>query len=192
MQLITAECIIGCATYCSTELVEPGVVRHVEGNRFVIGEPGGQLSDRCRRIANAFDEGGLKCSVSRDIRTQIWLKVVGNVAFNPVSALTRSTLSEMGESTSLRLVLRSIMEEASQVAAALGITLPVSLDQRLEGGFAVGAHKTSMLQDLEAGRHLELDCLTAAVAELAELVDVAIPYTRTIDACTRMLAQHSV
>ncbi|MDP9223157.1 MAG: oxidoreductase, partial [Actinomycetota bacterium] len=178
--------------YCSAEIISPGVIRHVEGTKFVIGEPSGEVSDRCRSIAKVFVTGGLKSSATGDIREQIWLKLIGNVAFNPVSALTRSTLGEMAESQDLRLLLRRMMEEAVNVATALGVSLPLSIDKRLEGGLAVGDHKTSMLQDLEAGRPLELDCLTGALAELAELLNVPVPYTRTIHACTDMLGRHRV
>jgi 2-dehydropantoate 2-reductase len=179
--------VVGCVVYCSTELVSPGVVRHVEGKRFLIGEPSGPASDRCRDIAQAFAAGGLKCTVSTDIRSQIWLKMLGNVAFNPVSALTGATLRELGSDPAMRTVVRAIMEETARVAEALGVQLPISLDQRLEGGFSVGDHKTSMLQDLEAGKSMELGSLTGAVCELAELLGVSVPHTATVHACAQIL-----
>jgi 2-dehydropantoate 2-reductase len=184
---IAPERVIGCVVYCSTEIVAPGVVRHVEGTRFAIGEPGGTLSERCRRISEAFVAGGLKCPVESNIREQMWLKLVGNAAFNPVTALTGTTLGELGASPEMVDLLRAMLEECSAVAAALGIELPVSLERRLEAGIAVGDHKTSMLQDLEAGKPLEVDCLTGAVGELASLVDVPVPHTRSVHACIKML-----
>lgn len=184
---IAAERVIGCVVYCSTEIVAPGVVRHVEGTRFAIGEPDGRLSERCRRISEAFVAGGLKCPVESNIREQMWLKLVGNAAFNPVTALTGTTLGELGASPEMVDLLRAMLEECGAVAAALGIELPVSLERRLEAGIAVGDHKTSMLQDLEAGKPLEVDCLTGAVGELASLVGVPVPHTRSVHACIKML-----
>jgi 2-dehydropantoate 2-reductase len=179
--------VIGCIAYCSTEIVRPGVVKHVEGTRFVIGHPSAGMSDQSAELAEALKHAGLKSSVSSDIRTQIWLKAVGNVALNPVSALTGATLGELGESREMLGVLHAIMSEVEQVAAALGVSLPLSIEQRLRGAIAVGDHKTSMLQDLEAGRPLEVDCLTGAVCELADMVGVDVPHTRAIDACVRLL-----
>ncbi len=182
---IAPERVVGCVVYCSAEIVRPGVVRHVEGTRFAIGEPNGQSTDRCREIADAFVAGGLKCPVETQLRDQIWLKLVGNAAFNPVSALTGATMGEIGGSPEAVELVRTIMEECAAVAAALGIELPVSLERRLEAALAVGDHKTSMLQDREAGKPLEIDCLTGAVIEIADLVDVPVPATRSVDACVR-------
>jgi 2-dehydropantoate 2-reductase len=182
---IGPERVVGCVVYCSAEIVRPGVIRHVEGTRFAIGEPNGQSTDRCREIADAFIAGGLKCPVETRLRDQIWLKLVGNAAFNPVSALTGATMGEIGDSPEAVELVRTIMEECAAVAAALGIELPVSLERRLEAALAVGNHKTSMLQDREAGKPLEIDCLTGAVVEIAHLVDVPMPATRSIDACVR-------
>lgn len=179
--------VIGCAIYCSTELVAPGVIRHVEGTRYAIGEPSGHLSERCRRISEAFIAGGLKCPVETDLRAQIWLKLLGNAAFNPMSALTRATMARMGAMPETRAVLRAVMEEAAAVAAALGVQLDVSVEKRLEGGIRVGEHKTSMLQDVEMGRRLELECITGAVVELADRLGIAVPHTRTLYACTKLL-----
>ena len=184
---IPPEAVIGCVIYCSTEIVAPGIIRHIEGTRFAIGEPDGQVSERCREISKAFVAGGLKCPVERRIREQIWLKLVGNVAFNPVSALTRATLGELGTDPELVAVLRAILEECTAVAAELGVELPVSLDRRLEAGIEVGDHKTSMLQDLEAGKPLELDCITGAVIELAAKLGLAAPHTATVHACAKAL-----
>jgi 2-dehydropantoate 2-reductase len=181
--------VIGCVIYCSTEIVAPGVIRHSEGTRYAIGEPDGAKSERCARIAEAFVAGGLRCPVETRIRDHIWLKLIGNAAFNPVSALTGATMGELGMVPELVAVLRAILEECALVAERLGAELPVSIDRRLEAAIEVGDHKTSMLQDLEAGKPLELDCLTGAVIELAGLVDVPVPHTLAVHACTKLLAE---
>jgi 2-dehydropantoate 2-reductase len=178
---------VGCVVYCSTEIVEPGVIRHIEGTRFTIGEPDGSRTERCKAISEAFAAGGLKAPVEAKLRDQIWLKLVGNAAFNPVTALTRATLGELGTVPEVRDLLRAIFAECAMVADRLGIRFPVSLDRRLEAGIAVGDHKTSMLQDLEAGKRLEVDCMTGAVAELAERLGIDVPHLRTIHACAKLL-----
>ncbi len=177
--------VVGCVVYCATEIVEPGVIRHIEGTRFSIGEPDGTESERCRAISDAFRAGGLKCPVDTQLRDQIWLKLIGNAAFNPVSVLARATLGELGELAEMRELLRALLEEGAEVAEALGVTLAVTIDRRLEAGFAVGDHKTSMLQDFEAGKALELDCMTGAIAELAGRVGVDVPRIRAVDALAR-------
>jgi 2-dehydropantoate 2-reductase len=184
---IAPERVIGCVIYCSTEILEPGVIRHIEGTRYAIGEPDGSMSERCLAISEDFKAGGLKCPVDADLREQIWLKLLGNVAFNPVSALTGATLAELGTQPEMLGLLRAVMEESASIAAALGIELPVSIDHRLERGIAVGDHKTSMLQDVEAGKPLEIDCLTEAVIELADQLDIPVPHTRTLHACVTLL-----
>lgn len=189
---IPREAAVGCVIYCSTEIVEPGVIRHLEGTRFAIGEPNGEESARCKAISAAFVAGGLRCPVERNLREQIWLKLVGNAAFNPVTALTRATLGELGTLPELVDLLRAILEECAAVAGALGIELPVSIERRLEAGFAVGGHKTSMLQDLESGKPLELDCMTGAVIELGGKLGVPVPLTRAIHACTKLLGELNV
>jgi len=181
--------VIGCVIYCSTEIVEPGVIRHFEGTRFAIGEPDGRESDRCLAISERFKAGGLKCPVETNLREQIWLKLIGNVAFNPVTALTGATLGELGSVDEMVRVLRETMVECAELASRLGIELPVSIDRRLEAGLAVGDHKTSMLQDIEAGKPLETACLSGAVLELGDRLGVATPHTRTIHACLELL-QH--
>jgi 2-dehydropantoate 2-reductase len=178
---------IGCVVYSSTEIVEPGVIRHVEGTRFTIGEPDGSDSERCKLISAAFAAGGLRAPVEGRLRDQVWLKLVGNVAFNPITALTGATLGELGSTAEMRNLLRAIFTECAEVATRLGIGFPVSLDRRLEAGLAVGGHKTSMLQDLEAGKRLEFECMTGAVVELAEHVAVAVPHTRSVHACVQLL-----
>jgi 2-dehydropantoate 2-reductase len=185
---IDARSVIGCVIYCSTEIVAPGVIKHIEGTRFTIGEPlGGAVSDRCRAISEAFVAGGLKCPVDTRVRDQIWLKLLGNAAFNPVTALTGATLAQLGSMPEMVALLRAIMEECAAVAGALGATLRISLERRLEAGLAVGDHKTSMLQDLEAGKPLELDCITGAVIEIADRLGIPVPHTRAVHACAKLL-----
>lgn len=180
---------IGCVVYCSTEITEPGVIRHIEGTRFAIGEANGSPSERCAAIAERFRAGGLKCPVVADVREQIWLKLLGNVPFNTITALTGATLGQLGDLPVVRAVLRAVMEECAEVARRLGITLPTSIDRRLEAGIAVGDHKTSMLQDLEAGRPLEIGCLSGAVLELAERLGVQAPSTRALHASVELRAR---
>ena len=192
---INPEHNVGCVVYCSTEIIEPGIIRHVEGTRFTLGEPDGSASDRCRQISAAFAAGGLKAPVETRLRDQIWLKLVGNVAFNPITALTGATLGELRAVPEMPDLLRAVFAECAAVASRLRIDFPVSLDRRLEAGLAVGDHKTSMLQDLEAGKRLELDCMTGAIVELADHLDVDVPHIRTVHACAKLLdyvrAEHS-
>jgi 2-dehydropantoate 2-reductase len=171
---------VGCVLYCATEVVEPGVVRHLEGSRFSLGTPSGAPEERVDAIAAAFRGAGLKSPVDADLRPQIWLKLIGNAAFNPVTALTGSTLGGLRASPHALALVRGVMEECAAVAAALGIELPVSIDRRLEGALAVGDHRTSMLQDFEAGKPLESDCITGAVVEIADAVGVPVPATRVL------------
>jgi 2-dehydropantoate 2-reductase len=184
---IPLDAVIGCVIYCSTEIVEPGVIRHIEGTRFAIGEPDGSESERCRQISKAFVAGGLRCPVEPRIRDHIWLKLIGNAAFNPVTALTGATLGELGTMPEMVELLRAMLTECAAVAERLGVEMPVSLERRLEAGLAVGDHKTSMLQDLEAGKPIELECMTGAVLELAAKLGVPAPHTSTVYACTKLL-----
>jgi 2-dehydropantoate 2-reductase len=161
----------------------------VEGTRFTLGEPDGSDSQRCKLISAAFAAGGLRAPVESKLRDQIWLKLVGNVAFNPITALTGATLGQLGTLPEMHELLRGIFAECAEVAGKIGITFPVSLDRRLEAGLAVGDHKTSMLQDLEAGKRLELDCMTGAVVELADHLNIDVPHTRTVHACAKLLDQ---
>ncbi len=178
---------IGCVVYCSTEITEPGVIRHIEGTRFTIGEPDGSVSARCQAISAAFAAGKLKAPVEPRLRDQIWLKLVGNASFNPITALTRATLGELGAIPEMPDLLRHMFAECAAVAGRLGIQFPVSLDRRLEAGLAVGDHKTSTLQDLEAGKRLELDCMTGAIVELAGRMGIDVPHVRTVHACAKLL-----
>ncbi len=181
--------VVASIVYLGTDIVEPGVIRHDEGNRISLGEPDGSRTDRCRAIAEAFIKSGLRCPITARIRHEIWVKILGNVAFNPISALTRATLAGMARDLPVNAVVRSIMAEAEAVAAKLGLELPISIDQRIAGAEKVGEHKTSMLQDLEAGRPLELEAIVGAVVELGDRLGVAMPHTRTVYACARLLGQ---
>lgn len=179
--------VVGSIVYFSTEIVEPGVIRHIEGNRISLGEPDGSRSARCRAIADALIQAGLRCPVTTRIHHEIWVKLLGNVAFNPISALTRATLAQMARDPEVGALVRSIMAEVQAVANRLGMELPISIDQRIAGAEKVGDHKTSMLQDLEAGRPMELDPVVGAVVELGERLGIDMPHTRSVYACTKLL-----
>jgi 2-dehydropantoate 2-reductase len=185
---IPARQVIGSIVYSSTEITAPGVVQHIEGNRISLGEPDGSRSDRCRRIAEALIASGLRAPVTTRMRHEIWVKVLGNASLNPVSALTRATLVQMVRDPGVCSVIRNIMEEVEAVSKRLGMELPVSIDQRIAGAEKVGEHKTSMLQDLEAGRPLELEALVGAVVELGNRVGLPMPCTRTVYNCTKLLS----
>ena len=165
------------------------MVRHIEGTRFAIGTPGGEATERCREISAAFSAGGLKCPIAPNLREHIWLKLLGNAAFNPITTITRTTMGELARSPSATACARAVMEECAAVAAALGIELPVSIDRRMEGALAVGDHRTSMLLDWEAGKPLELDCMTGAIIEIADLVSVPVPTVRTLHTLTKAVAE---
>jgi 2-dehydropantoate 2-reductase len=179
--------VIGCAVYCSTEMTEPGVIRHIEGTRYVLGHPNGSVSRRLEKISADLQKGGLKAPVTAEIRVDVWTKLLGNVCFNPLSALTRSTLGQLAGDASLAPTVRGMMRETLAVANALGVTLDVSIDRRIDGARRVGDHKTSTLQDLEAGRPLELECIIGAVVELGDLLGVDVTTTRHIYGMTKML-----
>ncbi len=182
------ERVIGCVVFPSCEIVAPGVIRHLEDQRFSLGEPDGSRSDRVVRLAEVLNGSGLRAPVRSRLRNEIWLKLIGNVALNPVSALTRSTLDVICADPAVRRFVRDVMLEAEAVAGALGETLRVSIDARLDGAAAVGAHKTSMLQDLEAGRPLELEALAGAVVEVARMTGVETPNLEALCGLTRLLA----
>src|ERR1700676_98562 len=188
---IPARQVIGSIVYFSTEITAPGVVQHIEGNRISLGEPDGSCSDRSRRIAEALIASGLRAPATSRLRREIWVKVLGNASFNPVSALTRATLAQMVRDPGVCSVIRNIMQEVEAVAHKLGMELPVSIDQRIAGAEKVGEHKTSMLQDLEAGRPMELEALVGAVVELGERVGLPMTCTRTVYACTKLLAENN-
>ena len=188
---IEARQVVGSIVYFSTEITSPGVIQHMEGNRISIGEPDASRSERCRRIAEALIASGLRCPVTTRIRHEIWVKVLGNASLNPVSALTRATLAQMLRDPGVSTVIRNIMQEVEAVSRKLGMELPVTIEQRMAGAEKVGEHKTSMLQDLEMGRPMELEALVGSVMELGERVGLSMPYTRTVYSCAKLLAQTS-
>jgi 2-dehydropantoate 2-reductase len=179
--------VIGSLAYFATDVAEPGVIHHTEGNRITFGEPDGSKSDRTKAIAETLIAAGFRCPVTARIRHEIWVKLLGNVAFNPISALTGGTLEELARHPETSRVVREIMTETEAVAGKLGIEMPISIAQRMAGAEKVGAHKTSMLQDLEAGRPLELEAVVGAVIELGDRLAVPMPATRAVYACAKML-----
>ena len=186
---IPAARIIGCVVYPATELLSHGLIKHVEGNRFPVGEPNGTASARVKRVAECFTRAGLKSPILEDIRAEIWLKLWGNMTFNPISALARATLAGICQYPPSRALAAAMMSEAQSVAHKLGIAFRVPLEKRIAGAEKVGEHKTSMLQDLEAGRALEIDALLGAVVELARLTDTATPHLDAVHALTKLLAR---
>lgn len=180
--------VIGSVVYPAVEAMAPGIVRHIDGNRFSLGEPDGSISERASVLSAELIAAGLKAPVRSDIRAEIWVKLWGNLAFNPISALTASTLGEIVADPDARAVAAAMMREAQAVAEALGINFPIGLQQRIEGAGKVGAHKTSMLQDLERGRPVEIDALMTAVQELGMLTKVATTTLDTVLALVRRLA----
>ncbi len=185
---IGPERAIGCVVYPAAELSEPGVIRHIEGDRFILGEPDGRSSPRVSALSDALNEAGFTSRVRGNIRDDIWVKLWGNLCFNPISALTLATLDKVAGEAGTSGVCRRMMVEAQQVGEKLGARFRVGVDKRLAGGAAVGAHKTSMLQDLELGRPMEIDALVTAVQELGRLVDVATP---TIDVVLALIQQRA-
>jgi 2-dehydropantoate 2-reductase len=179
--------VVGSLAYFATDVIEPGVIRHTEGSKITFGEPDGTRSDRLRVIAEPLIAAGFRCPVTPRFRHEIWVKLLGNVAFNPISALTGGTLEELVKHPDASRTIREIMVETEAVAAKLGIELPISIDQRMAGAQRVGAHKTSMLQDLEAGRPMELEAVVGAVVELGDRLGVPVPTTRAVYACAKLL-----
>ena len=186
---IPCERVIGCVVYPAAELVSPGVIKHVEGNRFPVGEPDGTSSARVQRVSECFIRGGLKAPILGDIRAEIWLKLWGNLSFNPISALSRATLADICQYPPSRAVAAAMMSEAQTVANKLGIKFRVSLEKRIAGAERVGHHKTSMLQDVESARTLEIDALLGSVVELARLTETPTPHIDTVYALTKLLAK---
>jgi 2-dehydropantoate 2-reductase len=186
---IPSERVIGCVVYPAAEVVSPGVIRHVEGNRFPVGEPDGSSSERVARVAECFIRGGLQAPILADIRSEIWLKLWGNLTFNPISALARATLAAICQYPPSRALAAAMMTEAQSIAGKLGVTFRVPLEKRIAGAERVGHHKTSMLQDVEAGRTLEIDALLGSVVELARLTDTPTPHIDTVLALTQLLAR---
>ena len=186
---IEPERVIGSVVYPAAELLEPGVVKVIEGNRFTLGEPDGTRSERVERLSRALMNAGFKAPVSKDIRSEIWVKLWGNLTFNPISALTHATLEQICTFAPTRELAVRLMTEAREVAQALGVQFRISLEQRIAGAQAVGAHKTSMLQDVEAGRALELEALVGAVIELGRITGTPTPTIDAVYALTRLLGQ---
>jgi 2-dehydropantoate 2-reductase len=179
--------VIGCVVYPATSLVSPGVVRHTEGERFSLGELDGAQSPRSLDLSRVLVSAGLKAPVQPKIRAELWLKLLGNAVFNPLSALTRATLGDMAQSPLVADVVRAAMQEVDAVARRVGIGISVSIDQRIKGAARVGDHKTSMLQDLEAGRPMEIDALTGSVVELGDRLGIPVPHLRTLYSAVKLL-----
>lgn len=186
---IGPERCIGCVVYPACEVLEAGVVRHLEGDRFVLGEPDGSRSERVQRLSAAMIEAGLKAPVRPRIRDEIWIKLWGNLSFNPISALTGATLDVIATDEGTRGVARAMMLEAQAIGEKLGVRFGIDVERRIDGAKAIGAHRTSMLQDLERGRPLELDALLGIVHELGHLVEVPTPAIDTVLALTRLRAK---
>jgi 2-dehydropantoate 2-reductase len=177
---IGPERAIGCVVYPASEIAEPGVIRHVYGNKFTLGEPDRSQSERCKRLSGAMQAGGLKAPIAPEIRNEIWLKLWGNLCFNPISALTRATLDVVATDPGTRALSRNMMLEAQRIGARIGVHFRVDVERRIDGAAKVGPHRTSMLQDLDAGRPLEIDALLAVVQEMGRMVDVETPYIDSV------------
>jgi 2-dehydropantoate 2-reductase len=185
---IDPERVIGCIVYAATSVVGPGIVQHVEGERFSLGELDGDQTERIAALSRVLTEAGLKAPVQARIRQELWVKLMGNAVFNPLSALTRASLGAMAESPVLAPVVHAAMEEVDAVASRLGISMSISIDQRIRGAARVGNHKTSMLQDLESGRPMEIDAITGSVVELGGRLRVPVPHLETIYASVKVLS----
>ncbi|MEQ8964499.1 MAG: 2-dehydropantoate 2-reductase [Azospirillaceae bacterium] len=185
---IGPERVLGCVVYPAAEVPEPGVIRHLEGNRFTLGEPSGEKTERAEALSKALGAAGLKAPVRPKIRDEIWVKLWGNLSFNPISALTGATLDVLCTEPGTRAVARAMMVEAQAIAEDLGVKFPIDVDRRIDGGAAVGAHKTSMLQDLERGRPMEIDALVTAVQELGRATGHPTP---TIDTVLALVQQRA-
>jgi 2-dehydropantoate 2-reductase len=186
---IEPERVIGSVVYPAAELVAPGVVRLIEGNRFTLGEPDGMRSERIEALSQAMMRAGFKAPVSKDIRGEIWLKLWGNLCFNPISALSHATLEDIARFGPTRELAAAMMAEAQTIAEKLGVQFKISIDKRIAGAEAVGAHKTSMLQDVERGRALELQALVGSVLELGRITETPTPHIAAIYAATALLAE---
>ncbi|MDR0809494.1 MAG: 2-dehydropantoate 2-reductase [Gemmobacter sp.] len=181
--------VLGCVVYPAAEVSAPGIIRHVEGNRFSLGEPDGTKSGRAIALSQALQAAGLRAPVRPRLRDEIWVKLWGNLSFNPISALTHATLDLLCTDPGTRAVARNMMLEAQQIAEKLGVVFPVDVDRRIDGGAAVGAHRTSMLQDLDAGRPMEIDALVRSVQELGRITATSTPIIDTVLALIRLRAR---
>jgi 2-dehydropantoate 2-reductase len=185
---IPQERVVGCVVYPAATLVEPGVIEHEEGNRFSLGEPDGTKTERVQAISKMLAAAGFKAPVQSRLRNEIWLKLLGNATLNPTSALTGATIAAMFETQDGRDLIRTLMEEVAAVARSLGVELPISVEKRMEGAASVGEHRTSMLQDREAGKPLEVDALLGAVIEIADGNGVPVPSLRVLYRLARLLS----
>ena len=181
--------IVGCIAYPAATLPEPGVIRHIEGNRFPVGELDNSESERVARMSALFAEAGFRSRVLTDIRSEIWLKLWGNLTFNPISALTHATLVDICQFPATRSLAAAMMTEAQEIGERLGATFRVPMERRIAGAEGVGKHKTSMLQDVEVGKPLEIDGMLGAVIELAEMTGVEVPTLRALYACVSLLSK---
>jgi 2-dehydropantoate 2-reductase len=181
--------VLGCVVYPAAEVIEPGVVKHIEGNRFSLGEPDGSKSDRAVALSQALSSAGLKAPVRPRLRDEIWVKLWGNLSFNPISALTHATLDVLCTDPGTRAVAKGMMLEAQEIAEKLGVKFPIDVERRIDGGAAVGAHRTSMLQDLDQGRPMEIDALVGSVQELGRVVGVPTPTIDTVLALVQLRAR---
>lgn len=189
MASIEVERILGCVVYPAAEIVSPGVIKLIEGNRFPVGELDGSETERVKNICATFVKAGFKSPVLKDIRSEIWLKLWGNLSFNPISALTHSTLVDICQFPLTRQLAADMMTEAQTIANKLGVEFRVSLEKRIAGAEKVGKHKTSMLQDIEIGRAIEIDALVGAVIELGRLTNTPTPHIDAVYACVKLLAK---
>jgi 2-dehydropantoate 2-reductase len=187
--VIPPEHAIGCVVYSSTEIESPGVIRHVEGTRFSVGEPDGTISPRCQEFSEAMVAGGLKCPVEADLRSDIWLKLMGNAAFNPISVVTGATMGQIAARPGTRDLALAMMREIVEIASRLGSAPEISVERRFEGAANVGDHKTSMLMDYEAGKRLETAVLLAAPIELAALVGLDVPRMESVFALIDLMTR---
>ncbi|WP_171132472.1 MULTISPECIES: 2-dehydropantoate 2-reductase [unclassified Ruegeria] len=181
--------VLGCVVYPAAEVIAPGSIKHVEGNRFSLGEPDGTKSDRASNLSAALSTAGLRAPVRPRIRDEIWLKLWGNLSFNPISALTHSTLDVLCTDEGSRFVARGMMLEAQEIGEKLGVRFPIDVEKRIDGGAAVGAHKTSMWQDLELNRPMEIDALVTSVQELGQLTGIATPTIDTVASLIKLRAK---
>ena len=184
---VNPERIIGCVAYPAAIIAEPGVIRHIEGNRFPVGELDGIESERVRMVSGLFTEAGFKSRLLDDIRSEIWLKLWGNLTFNPISALTHSTLVDICQFPLTKVLAETMMTEAQSIGERLGARFRVPMEKRISGAEGVGKHKTSMLQDVEAGKPLEIDGILGAVVEIAEVTGVEVPTLKALYACVSLL-----
>lgn len=184
---IDADRIIGCVVYPAAAVTEPGVIHHVEGDRFPIGELDGSTSERAQQLHDLLVESGFRSRILDDIRSEIWLKAWGNLSFNPISALTHATLVDICQFAETRQLAADMMQEAQDIAEALGVTFRHTIEKRIAGAESVGAHKTSMLQDVEAGRSLETEALIGSILEMGEMVGKPAPSIKAVYACVKLL-----